>query len=46
MANRKLTPAGFLYIRPQAEVINAGWNLDGLLPYFPKAENNERGCTC
>ena len=44
---------GLVYIRGQAEDFmrwealgNAGWGWDSVLPYFRKAENNERGaCT-
>ncbi|HEX2216586.1 MAG TPA: choline dehydrogenase [Xanthobacteraceae bacterium] len=41
---------GLIYIRGQAEDFNhwrqlgnAGWSFDDVLPYFRKAENNERG---
>jgi choline dehydrogenase len=41
---------GLIYIRGQAEDFNqwrqhgnAGWSYDDVLPYFRKAENNERG---
>ena len=38
---------GLIYIRGQAEdfkqLRNAGWSFDDVLPYFRKAEDNERG---